>query len=121
MAGLATLIMINIDTSDPAGLARFYAEVLGWPVTHSEDEYAMISDGSASIGFGKVAGHTPTGWPEETSAKKFHLDFAVDDLDEAEKRCRELGATKPAHQPAPDRYRVLLDPSGQPFDICLRG
>jgi hypothetical protein len=47
--------------------------------------------------------------------------YLTDDLDTAEARCRELGATKPVHQPAPDRYRVLLDPSGHPFDICLRG
>src|SRR3954454_13534734 len=121
MSGFASLAMINLDCAAPAGLARFYSQVLGWPVTHSQDEYAMISDGTTSIGFGRIDAHTPTGWPEESSPKRFHLDFYVDDLDKAEAQCLDLGATKPAEQPAPDRYRVLLDPTGQPFDICLRG
>jgi catechol 2,3-dioxygenase-like lactoylglutathione lyase family enzyme len=120
MAGFATLIMVTIDCSDPARLARFYADITGWEVTHSDDQYAMISDGTSSIGFGRIEAHAPVGWPDESSPKHFHLDFYVDDLDKAEAQCLELGATKPAGQPNPERWRVLLDPSGHPFDICLR-
>jgi hypothetical protein len=29
MAGFATLIMVTIDCSDPARLARFYADITG--------------------------------------------------------------------------------------------
>jgi hypothetical protein len=46
-----------------------------------------------------------------------HLDLAVDDLDEAEAEALRLGAHRAAEQPAPDRWRVLLDPAGHPF--CL--
>jgi hypothetical protein len=46
-----------------------------------------------------------------------HLDLAVDDLDEAEAEAVRLGARRAADQPAPGRYRVLLDPAGHPF--CL--
>ncbi|UAL71172.1 hypothetical protein K7396_00775 [Streptomyces angustmyceticus] len=46
-----------------------------------------------------------------------HLDFAVDDLDEAEALLLGLGAVKPEHQPGGDRWRVFLDPAGHPF--CL--
>jgi predicted enzyme related to lactoylglutathione lyase len=120
MTGFASLAMVNLDCTDPAGLARFYSAVLGWPVVHSMDEYAMISDGVTSIGFGRVDGYEPTDWPKEPTPKRYHLDLSVDDLDEAEARCLELGATKPATQPKPERWRVLIDPGGQPFDICLR-
>jgi len=30
MPGFASLAMINLDTADPAGLAAFYSQVLGW-------------------------------------------------------------------------------------------
>jgi predicted enzyme related to lactoylglutathione lyase len=120
MAGIAALAMVNIDTADPEGLAAFYSALLGWDVVHSQKEYAMISDGTTSIGFGLVEGYVPTDWPAEPAPKRYHLDFYVDDLDKAEASCLELGATKPADQPTPDRWRVLIDPSGQPFDICLK-
>jgi predicted enzyme related to lactoylglutathione lyase len=120
MPGFATLAMLNLDAADPAAQARFYGEMLGWEVVHSADEYAMISDGSASIGFGRVPGHSGPGWPEETTPKRYHLDLYVDDLDAAEKQALALGATKPAEQPEADRWRVLVDPDGHPFDLCIR-
>jgi hypothetical protein len=80
----------------------------------------MISDGISSIGFGQVAGYQPPTWPQEAAPKRYHLDLYVDDLDKAEALCLELGATKPDAQPNPAGWRVLIDPSGQPFDICAR-
>jgi predicted enzyme related to lactoylglutathione lyase len=120
MSGFAGLAMINIDAADPAALATFYSQVLGWEVTHSEGDYAMISDGSTSIGFGRVPGYSAPGWPDETTPKRYHLDFYVDDLDKAEEQALALGATKAATQPNPDGWRVLLDPGGHPFDLCPR-
>ncbi|WP_239159106.1 VOC family protein [Winogradskya humida] len=120
MPGFATLAMINLDAEDPAALAAFYSQVLGWEVQHSQDEYAMIGDGSTSIGFGKVPGYSGPGWPGESTPKRFHLDFYVDDLDKAEEQALALGATSPSEQPQPNRWRVLLDPAGHPFDVCLR-
>lgn len=120
MSGFATLAMINLDASDPAAQSRFYADVLGWEVQHSQAEYAMIGDGSTSIGFGQVPGYSAPGWPKESSPKRYHLDFYVDELDKAEEQALALGATKPDEQPQPDRWRVLLDPEGHPFDICLK-
>lgn len=120
MSGFATLAMLNLDAGDPAAQAGFYAAVLGWEVTHSDADYAMISDGTTMIGFGRVPGYSAPGWPREEAPKRYHLDFYVDDLDQAEERALALGATKPAEQPTPDRWRVLLDPAGHPFDICRR-
>jgi catechol 2,3-dioxygenase-like lactoylglutathione lyase family enzyme len=112
--------MINMDASDPAAQARFYADVLGWEVLHSQDEYAMIGDGTTSLGFGLVPGYSAPGWPQESAPKRYHLDLYVDELDKGEEQALALGATKPAEQPQPDRWRVLLDPEGHPFDICLK-
>ena len=120
MPGFASLAMINLDAADPVALAAFYSQVLGWEVLHSEGEYAMIGDGSTSIGFGRLPGYSAPGWPAETAPKRFHLDLYVDDLEKAEAQALTLGASKPAEQPNPDRWRVLLDPGGHPFDICLK-
>jgi predicted enzyme related to lactoylglutathione lyase len=119
MTGFATLAMINLDAEDPAALATFYSAVLGWKVLHSDDDYAMIGDGSTSVGFGRVPGYSAPGWPVEAAPKRYHLDFYVDDLDKAEEQALALGATKPSEQPNAERWRVLLDPSGHPFCLTL--
>ena len=46
-----------------------------------------------------------------------HLDLGVDNLDTAQAAFPALGATEPASQPQPDRWRVLFDPAGHPFCI----
>lgn len=120
MTAFASLAMVNLDCDDPRGLAGFYHEVLGWKVTHSEDEYAMITGEGTSIGFGRIPGFQAPRWPDADSPKRYHLDLYVDDLDAAEKRCRALGADKPEFQPGGDRWRVLTDPAGHPFCICAR-
>lgn len=111
--------MVNIDSADPARLARFYAAVLGWEVTYSDDSYGMIEGNGVKIGFGKVEGVRPQ-WPDEAGAKRFHLDLQVDDLDEAAESLCAIGASQPDFQPGADRWRVLLDPDGQPFCLSPR-
>jgi predicted enzyme related to lactoylglutathione lyase len=120
MTGIGSLAMVNLDCGDPVALAEFYHQVLGWEITHSADEYAMISDGNTAIGFGRIDGYQPPQWPDPASPKRFHLDLYVDDLDKATARCLELGGAKPDFQPGGDRWVVLTDPAGQPFCACAR-
>jgi hypothetical protein len=47
-----------------------------------------------------------------------HFDFQVGDLDSAVADARALGATLAEHQPQ-DNVRVLTDPAGHPFCLCL--
>jgi predicted enzyme related to lactoylglutathione lyase len=120
MTAVATLAMLNLDCADPRALAEFYHGVLGWEITHSEADYAMIGDGRTNIGFGRVEGYAPPNWPDEEAGKRYHLDLYVDDLDKAEARCLELGAAKAAFQPGGERWRVLTDVAGHPFCLCPR-
>ncbi|PKV89856.1 VOC family protein [Streptomyces sp. TLI_146] len=96
-------------------LARFWAAALGWEVvqTFGEDA-AMISDGTTSYVFYTAHNFKPPAWPQDELV--FHLDVSFEDVEAAEKRLLELGATRPDHQPGTG-WTVLLDPSGQPF--CL--
>ena len=116
----AEFSMLNIDSADPARLARFYAAALGWEVTYSDHSYGMIEGNGIKIGFGKVERFRPAQWPDEAGVKRFHLDLQVDDLDEATESLCAIGATQPDFQPGAGRWRVLLDPDGQPFCLSPR-
>ncbi|MFJ4651822.1 VOC family protein [Nocardia sp. NPDC088792] len=108
---------IALDTDDPIRLGRFYRELLGLETIHeSEDLVALQADG-IFITIERVLDHHPPDWPNSTIPKQLHLDLFVDDLDSSEKIALELGARKPETQPAPHKWRVLLDPAGHPF--CL--
>jgi predicted enzyme related to lactoylglutathione lyase len=116
----AEFSMLNIDSADPARLARFYAAALGWEVTYSDDSYGMVEGNGIKIGFGKVEGFRSAQWPDEAAGKRFHLDLQVDDLDEATESLCAIGASQPDFQPGAGRWRVLLDPDGQPFCLSPR-
>lgn len=116
----AELSLFNIDSADPGRQAQFYAAALGWEVTYSDENYGMIEGAGVKIGFGKVEGFQPSSWPDENSAKRFHLDLRVDDLEEAARSLCAIGASQPEFQPGADRWRVLLDPDGQPFCLSPR-
>jgi Glyoxalase-like domain len=81
MTAAAALAMVNIDCGDPGALADFYHQVLGWDIAYSDENYAMITEGPTSIGFGRVDGYKPPAWPDLSAVKQFHLDFYVEDLD----------------------------------------
>lgn len=117
----ATLKMTTLDCADPRAEATFWSELLGWTVAAVTDEYAMLvsPDGSQpALGFGRVEAYEAPGWPNEHGSKQLHLDLACADLDAAQARCVELGATVPAEQPG-ETWRVVLDPAGHPFCLYL--
>lgn len=112
----ATLKMLTLDSADAERDGRFWSEVLGWEVAHSGDGYAMLIGPDHALGFGTVPDYEPPAWPDEHGTKQFHLDLAVDDLEQAAADLVALGATRPDHQPG-ETWVVMLDPSGHPF--CL--
>ncbi len=113
---IATLKMVTLDCSDPQASARFWSALLGWPVVHTEQQYAMLAGPEAAMGFGRVEDYVAPTWPNRNGSKQFHFDLAVADLDDAARAAVELGATLPEDQPG-QTWRVLLDPAGHPF--CL--
>ncbi|SOD84663.1 VOC family protein [Streptomyces sp. Ag109_G2-15] len=109
---------VTFDCADPAEMSRFYGELLGFPVLFSTDDFVLLGqEGAAGLGFNRLADYRPPTWPDPTQEKQAHIELGVDDLDLAEKRLLDLGATKPEFQPDPERWRVLLDPAGHPFCI----
>jgi hypothetical protein len=63
-----------------------------------------------------------------TDAPALHLgavsidcDISVADLDGAADRAMSVGARLAEHQPAPELWRVFLDPAGHPFCLTTFG
>lgn len=109
-----------IDCPDSTALATFYGTLLDWKVDIRTDGWADVrADYGHCISFQQVDGYTPPKWPTQELPQQMHLDVIVDDLDTAEADVCALGATRHPHQPNPSSFRVLLDPAGHPFCLCL--
>ncbi len=109
---------ITFDCPDPAESARFYSEALGLPIAWSGDDFVLLGrEGTTGLAFNRLADYRRPTWPDPTQEKQAHIELGVDDLEAAQARLLELGATEPPTQPQPDRWRVLLDPAGHPFCI----
>jgi predicted enzyme related to lactoylglutathione lyase len=111
-----------IEAPDPSALAAFYSQLLGWTVGHEEPGTAIVAapQGSVFIVFQAAAGYERPVWPPEAGRQRpmMHLDFQVADLAAAVDEALALGATVAEHQPQPN-VRVLFDPAGHPFCLCL--
>ncbi|WP_225727857.1 MULTISPECIES: VOC family protein [unclassified Nocardia] len=117
MVAVGKIVAIALDSADPAGLARFYRELLDLPVRYESPEFVCLQGEGVMLTFEYVADHRPPVWPGVEVPKQMHLDIEVDDLDEAERRAIEIGAVKADFQPKPESWRVLLDPAGHPFCV----
>jgi predicted enzyme related to lactoylglutathione lyase len=111
-----------IEAPEPSALAAFYSELLGWTVAHDEPGTAILAapEGSIYIVFQEAADYEPPVWPPEEGRQRpmMHFDFQVADLDTAVADAVARGATMAEHQPQ-EHVRVLFDPAGHPFCLCL--
>ena len=108
---------VALDCADPAALGAFWAGVLGGEVAFATEGFVAVSVAGTWLTAQRVEGYRPPAWPDGDPPKQIHLDLAVDDLEAGEAHVLALGATRAPHQPAPERFRVYLDPAGHPF--CL--
>ncbi|NGO75724.1 VOC family protein [Streptomyces sp. YC504] len=113
-----------LDTTDPKGLAAFYADLLGGTVDDSGEWVAVQLPGGQRLGFQHVEAHEPPVWPHwpgaEGDPQQSHLDLKLTGThEEAEQRVRSLGGrVLDADDDGGKRpFRVYADPAGHPF--CL--
>jgi catechol 2,3-dioxygenase-like lactoylglutathione lyase family enzyme len=107
-----------LDTADPHGLARFYSELLGLPITGNDGDWVDIGDSAGKkLSFQHAPDHQPPHWPDPARPQQFHLDVDVDDLDAAEPKVLALGATLLSKDAR--TFRVFADPAGHPFCLCV--
>jgi hypothetical protein len=111
----------SLEAPDPGALARFYSELLGWPIGHEEPATVILAapSGSIFLVFQQANGYQAPVWPPVDGHQRpmMHFDFQVGDLDSAVADALALGATMATGQPQ-QNVRVLLDPAGHPFCLC---
>jgi hypothetical protein len=107
---------LSIDSAQPRAIAEWWAEVLGYEIASSTDEYIEIKSASGSLptlGFAKV--------PDPKSVKnRLHIDLSPTDRDQGEEleRLLSLGARRiDVGQGEDVSWVVLADPEGNEF--CL--
>ena len=123
--GVGRLDAVVLDCPDPAALARFYALVLGWPVTRADatDDWIEIrGPGGPGLAFQLAPNHIAPSWPDGAIPQQLHLDIDVAELDAAEAAVLAAGATATGLPERTDggseTFRVYLDPAGHPFCLC---
>jgi hypothetical protein len=115
---MARLGMICLDCDDPAGLAEFWAKLLGGKAAPVNGDVVVVGNAVMPVAALRVPDYQPPTWPGNGTPKQIHLDLAVEDLDAAEAEAILLGARRADEQPRPTRWRVMLDPAGHPFCLC---
>jgi predicted enzyme related to lactoylglutathione lyase len=112
----------TIEAPDPGVLATFYAELLGWQTGHEEQGTVIVAASARGpfFVFQQADGYRAPVWPPADGEQRpmMHFDFQVGDLDSAVAEAVALGAAVAEFQPQ-DNVRVLLDPAGHPFCLCV--
>lgn len=118
----------TLDCKNPHELAKFYAELLHWEIPYHDGEYACI--GAPGTGQGAYPGITfqgnpdyiPPVWPDRAGEQQqmAHLDFAVNNVEEAVRYAIQCGA-RIADEQFSDGWTVMIDPAGHPFCLCQMG
>ncbi|PAZ10174.1 extradiol dioxygenase [Streptomyces sp. SA15] len=114
--------VVVLDCAEPEKLAEFYKELLEAEQTEENANRVEIrgADG-IRLAFRRDVNATPPSWPRPENALQAHLDFMVEDLDEAERKVVGLGGrpleTKDATGPYEERG--YADPAGHSFTLRL--
>ena len=107
-----------IDCPDPQALAAFYAALLGGHIARDDGDWVTVEgDGVPRLAFQQAPDLQPPRWPDPDHPQQFHLDVAVDSVDDAEPRVLELGARRLPGEggDAETGFRVYADQAGHPF------
>ncbi len=120
---------VSINTKDIGASIRFYGEALGFAQgeTVPFDGFSLVYfeiPGGGRLELFDYGGKNLRNQREESEAGLRHLAFAVDDVDEAEKRLRGQGVT--ITMPATDlpslnsRAILFLDPNGVTLEFSQK-
>ena len=110
---------ISIDCLDPARLAAFWAEALGWRITSVEPEEVVLEPPAGSREEGIVPDVLFLPVPEDRVTKnRLHLDLRPSDQSAEVQRLIELGARRvDVGQSSECTWVVLADPEGNEFCV----
>lgn len=110
---------VCVDTTDPARLAKFWQEALGWRRTFERDDEIVLEPPAGSQEDGIAPDLLFLRVPEEVAGKnRLHLDLRPHDQAAEVARLEALGARRADVGQGPDvNWVVMRDPDGNYFDV----
>lgn len=117
MESVAVLAGVTLDCLHPHELAHFYQRIGGGDIVFSNEAFVYLAIDGFGLAFQADPVYQAPTWPSPGTPQQAHIDFRTAELDRSEAAALAAGATSPRYQPAPNIWRVLLDPAGHPF--CL--
>jgi catechol 2,3-dioxygenase-like lactoylglutathione lyase family enzyme len=109
---------VVVDCADPAALARWWAEVLGWRLTDEDDDEHVLEPPAGSPEHGVCPDLLFLRIPEPKAVKnRLHLDLRPDDQAAELQRLLALGARRVDIGQGEPTWVVLADPEGN--ELCL--
>lgn len=115
------LSCLVLDCADARPMAAFYSAIGGSEVTDLDATGAYVRLSGILLAIRVVDDYVPPTWPAGDVPPQMHMDFEVDDMEEAEVFLNAHGATTAGYQAhRADGLVVMLDPAGHPFCIGTR-
>ena len=109
---------ICIDSTDPAPLSRWWAELLGWRLTYEDDDEIVLEPPAGSPEDGVAPDLLFLRVPEPKTVKdRLHIDLRPEDQAAEVARAEALGATRVDIGQGEPTWVVLADPDGNEFCI----
>ena len=110
---------MNIDSIDPASLARWWAGLLGWRITFEEPDEVVLEPPTGSPEDGVSPDILFARVPETKQVKnRLHIDLRPDDQTLEVARAEALGARRvDVGQTDAVTWVVMADPEGNEFCI----
>ena len=108
---------VVVDARDPHALARWWADALGWVITHEDADDIEIREAPEvmpGLLFIRVG-------DERVVKNRLHLDFRPDDRDAEVARLEALGARRIDVGQGDVTWVVLADPEGNEFCVLRSG
>jgi len=115
--------VVVLDCAEPEKLAVFYRELLdAEEVDATANRVEIRAADGMRLAFRRDVNATPPSWPRPENSLQAHLDFLVEDLDEAERKVVALGGRPLEAKDAAGPYeeRGCCDPAGHSFTLRLR-
>ena len=115
----STMSQVVVDANDARALARFWSDVLAWPVhEESGDEVEIeVTPPEGTAGVPLLFIEVPEG---KAVKNRLHIDLRPDDQAAEVERILALGATRVDIGQGDVTWVVLADPEGNEFCV-LRG
>jgi len=109
---------VDVDSSDPGALARFWGAVLDWRITYEEADEVVLEPPAGSPEEGVAPDLLFLKVPDTKAVKnRLHLDLRPEDQDAEVARLESLGARRADIGQGDVSWVVMADPEGNEFCV----